>query len=51
LTWTLQPWLTRSDSWQASVTTWMEAGAQMAALADEMHAFLPSPRPGKAPNL
>ena len=29
LTWNLHRWLTRSDTWQASITTWLEAGEQM----------------------
>ena len=48
LTWTLQPWTTQPDTWQASITTWVEAGAQMSALAADMNAFLPMPRPGTA---
>jgi hypothetical protein len=43
LTWTLQPWMSRPDAWKASLTTWFEAGAQMAALADDMRVFLPVP--------
>lgn len=50
LTWTLQPWVSRTGSWRASVTTWLEAGAQMATLADDMELFLPSPRRGTTPN-
>ena len=50
LTWTLQPWLTRADSWRASLTTWLEAGAQMSRLADDIHAFLPTPSPRPSPN-
>lgn len=39
LTWTL--WATTtSDTWQASITTWLEAGAQMATLAADVHRFL-----------
>jgi hypothetical protein len=44
LRWTLQPWLTRADGWSASVTTWIEAGAQMSRLADELRLFLPDVR-------
>jgi hypothetical protein len=50
LTWTLQPWITRPDSWRASVTTWLEAGAQMSNIAAEMQAFLPKPHAGAPPN-
>jgi hypothetical protein len=50
LTWTLQPWLTRADSWRASLTTWIEAGAHMSRLADDMHAFLPIPWTPRSPN-
>jgi hypothetical protein len=50
LTWTLQPWLTRADSWRARLTTWQEAGAQMSSLANSMRAFLPTPGPRPAPN-
>lgn len=41
LRWTLQPWLTGADGWSASVTTWVEAGAQMGRLADDLCLFLP----------
>jgi Family of unknown function (DUF6228) len=50
LTWTLQPWLTRADSWRASLTTWLEAGAQMSRLADDMETFLPMPWTRPSPN-
>ncbi|MFJ9842182.1 DUF6228 family protein [Kitasatospora sp. NPDC101155] len=40
LTWTLQPWTTRDDSWEASATTWLEGGEQMTALAAEVRCFL-----------
>jgi Family of unknown function (DUF6228) len=43
LTWNLQRWLTRSDTWQASVTTWLEAGEQMRSLAADLREFLPVP--------
>jgi hypothetical protein len=43
LTWNLRPWLTRSDNWQASITTWLEAGEQMASLAADLLEFLPRP--------
>lgn len=44
LRWTLQPWLTHADGWSAAVTTWIEAGAQMSRLADELRLFLPDAR-------
>lgn len=44
LRWTLQSRLTRPDGWSASVTTWIEAGAQMSRLADELRLFLPDVR-------
>ncbi|MFC3500024.1 DUF6228 family protein [Micromonospora krabiensis] len=44
LRWTLQPWLTRADGWSASVTTWVEAGAQMSRLAGDLRRFLPDVR-------
>lgn len=50
LTWTLRPWVSRSDSWQASVTTWIEAGAQMSTLAEDLHTFLPDRHAGTATN-
>lgn len=40
LTWTLRPWTTRSDSWEASVTTWVEGGERMAGLAADVRQFL-----------
>ncbi|WRZ87764.1 DUF6228 family protein [Streptomyces sp. NBC_01007] len=40
LTWTLRPWRTSVDSWDASVTTWLEAGEQMSALATDVRHFL-----------
>ena len=45
LTWDLQPWVSRSDAWRASITTWLEAGEQMSHLASDLRAFLPLPRP------
>jgi hypothetical protein len=41
LRWTLRPWITRDDGWSATVTTWVEAGAQMSRLADDLHPLLP----------
>lgn len=49
LTWTLQPWVSRTDHWVASITTWLEAGEQMTNLASEMHHFLPHPQPRPQP--
>jgi Family of unknown function (DUF6228) len=47
LTWNLHRWLTRSDTWQASVTTWLEAGEQMSNLAADLREFLPMPPPSR----
>ncbi|MEV0720232.1 DUF6228 family protein [Asanoa sp. NPDC050611] len=43
LTWNLHPWTSRSDTWEATITTWLEAGEQMSALAADLHEFLPMP--------
>ncbi|GAA2263251.1 DUF6228 family protein [Streptomyces amakusaensis] len=40
LTWTLRPWREADGGWSASVTTWLEAGEQMAALAADVRHFL-----------
>ncbi|MEU2549016.1 DUF6228 family protein [Streptomyces roseolus] len=40
LTWTLRPWRTAAGGWGASVTTWLEAGEQMASLAADVRHFL-----------
>ncbi|MFE9560171.1 DUF6228 family protein [Streptomyces sp. NPDC006487] len=40
LTWTLRPWQMSVGSWEASVTTWLEAGEQMSALATDVRHFL-----------
>lgn len=40
LTWTLRPWTGSSGGWAASVTTWLEAGEQMASLAADVGRFL-----------
>jgi hypothetical protein len=40
LNWTLRPWQGRFGGWQTTVTTWQEAGEQMAALAADVRAFL-----------
>jgi hypothetical protein len=40
LTWSLRQWSSRSDSWEASVTTSVEAGEQMASLAAGVREFL-----------
>jgi hypothetical protein len=45
LTWTLRPWVSR-DTWEASITTWQEAGEQMAALAADVRHFLLRPSGG-----
>lgn len=44
LNWTLLPTLI-SPSWQATVTTWIEAGEQMSALAADTRSFLTRPEP------
>ena len=44
LTWDLQPWVSRSDAWRVSITTWLEAGEQMSNLAADLYEFLPLPR-------
>jgi hypothetical protein len=36
----LRPWVSRHESWEASVTTWLEAGQQMKGLAADVRAFL-----------
>jgi hypothetical protein len=46
MTWTLKPWTTQPDTWQACITTWVGAGAQMSAVAADMNTFLPRPSPG-----
>jgi hypothetical protein len=40
LTWTLQPWPTAPGGWESSVTTWLEAGEQLSALAVDLRHFL-----------
>nr|WP_079155772.1 DUF6228 family protein [Streptomyces ambofaciens]CAK50961.1 conserved hypothetical protein [Streptomyces ambofaciens]CAK51199.1 conserved hypothetical protein [Streptomyces ambofaciens] len=40
LTWSLRPWPTAAGGWAASVTTWLEAGEQMASLAADVRHFL-----------
>ncbi|CAG6391966.1 DUF6228 family protein [Streptomyces cocklensis] len=40
LTWVLRPRRTSLGSWDASVTTWLEAGEQMSALAGDVRHFL-----------
>ncbi|MET8668141.1 DUF6228 family protein [Streptomyces tendae] len=40
LTWSLQPWPQAAGGWGASVTTWLEAGEQMATLAADIRHFL-----------
>ena len=48
LTWALESRLARSDSWHASMTTWLEAGEQMTTLAADLSEFLPLPKTGTA---
>ncbi|MFD4634527.1 DUF6228 family protein [Streptomyces sp. NPDC058284] len=40
VTWVLRPWPQAAGGWGASVTTWLEAGEQMASLAADVRAFL-----------
>ncbi|SEG88596.1 hypothetical protein SAMN05216223_119102 [Actinacidiphila yanglinensis] len=40
LTWTLRPWPDAAGGWNASVTTWLEAGEQLASLAADIRHFL-----------
>ncbi|MFD8483602.1 DUF6228 family protein [Kitasatospora sp. NPDC059673] len=40
LTWTLHPWRSAAGGWEASVTTWLDAGEQMSALAVDVRRFL-----------
>ncbi|MET7288026.1 DUF6228 family protein [Streptomyces sp. NPDC005573] len=40
LTWASRPWTQAAGGWGASVTTWLEAGEQMASLAADVRAFL-----------
>ena len=40
LTWALRPWTQAAGGWGASVTTWLEAGEQMASLAADIRHFL-----------
>ncbi|MFF2145008.1 DUF6228 family protein [Kitasatospora sp. NPDC058190] len=42
LTWTIRPWTTQENSWEASVTTWLEGGEQLAAFASDVRRFLNS---------
>jgi hypothetical protein len=43
LCWTLQPWVSGQDSWEASVTTWVEGGQQLTDLAADIRVFLTRP--------
>ncbi|MFF1359185.1 DUF6228 family protein [Streptomyces sp. NPDC058297] len=45
LSWTLRPWSDASGGWTASVTTWLEAGEQMASLAADVRHFLTAGSP------
>nr|WP_243436611.1 DUF6228 family protein [Streptomyces sp. FH025] len=40
LTWRLIPWTIREDAWEACVTTRLEAGEQLSALAADLREFL-----------
>ncbi|WP_372405821.1 DUF6228 family protein [Streptomyces luteireticuli] len=40
LTWTLRPWTNAAGGWDASVTTWLEAGEQMSSFAADVRHFL-----------
>ncbi|MEV7027978.1 DUF6228 family protein [Kitasatospora sp. NPDC093558] len=43
LTWTLRPWRSACCGWEASVTTWLDAGEQMSALAADVRSLLTPP--------
>jgi hypothetical protein len=43
LKWKLRPWTSQQAAWEASVTTWIEGGQQLAALASDVRAFLALP--------
>ncbi|MFI2765740.1 DUF6228 family protein [Streptomyces echinatus] len=45
LTWALRPWPQAAGGWGASVTTWLEAGEQMAFLAADVRSFLTKEQP------
>lgn len=45
LRWTLQPWVSRQDSWKASVTTWVEGGQQLTDLVADVRTFLSHAQP------
>ncbi|MCP2342204.1 hypothetical protein FHU30_007596 [Actinomadura rupiterrae] len=40
LTWKLRAWAAQQAAWEASVTTWIEGGQQLTALASDVEAFL-----------
>jgi hypothetical protein len=40
LTWILRPWSSGKDVWEASLTTWVEGGEQLTALAADVGTFL-----------
>ncbi|MFI6944291.1 DUF6228 family protein [Streptomyces sp. NPDC050418] len=40
LTWSIRPWRQAAGGWSASVTTWIEAGEQMASMAADIRHFL-----------
>ncbi|MFF5897599.1 DUF6228 family protein [Streptomyces argenteolus] len=40
LTWTVRPWPKAAAGWSALVTTWLEAGEQMASLVADLRHFL-----------
>jgi hypothetical protein len=45
LTWAMRPWPQAAGGWGASVTTWLEAGEQMATLAADVRTFLTGEQP------
>ncbi|MEU1290680.1 DUF6228 family protein [Kitasatospora sp. NPDC005856] len=47
LTWTLHPWRSAAGGWEASVTTWLDAGEQLSALAVDVRCLLTA-WPGRA---
>ncbi|MFD5700384.1 DUF6228 family protein [Streptomyces lasiicapitis] len=45
LTWTLRPWPRAAGCWTASVTTWLEAGEQLASVGADARRFFGAERP------
>ncbi|MFC6073432.1 DUF6228 family protein [Microbispora bryophytorum] len=40
LTWKLRPWSSQQAAWETSITTWIEGGQQLTALASDVQTFL-----------